>query len=250
MLGGVTAMNLQLLTHLTDGGTVKRLFSALLTFVIPIVLVSPLSAADAPIVSKVPNGENKIALTFDDGPHPVHTERILEILDRYGVKATFFVIGENAENYPNLVEAEKRGGHEVANHTFAHSYLKNVPKDELEREIDRTRSIISDITESDPTLLRPPGGLFGKDLIDSVNASGIKIVLWSVDTRDWEHPSSATVVKRVLDTVKSGDIILMHDYIAGKSPTPEALETVIPTLLERGFKFVTVSELCASEDGS
>lgn len=243
-------MNLQLLTHLTDGGTVKRLFSALLTFVIPIVLVSPLSAADAPIVSKVPNGENKIALTFDDGPHPVHTERILEILDRYGVKATFFVIGENAENYPNLVEAEKRGGHEVANHTFAHSYLRNVPKDELEREIDRTRSIISDITESDPTLLRPPGGLFGKDLIDSVNASGIKIVLWSVDTRDWEHPSSATVVKRVLDTVKSGDIILMHDYIAGKSPTPESLETVIPTLLERGFKFVTVSELCASKDGS
>lgn len=242
-------MNLRLLMRLIERGTVKRLLSALFPFFVLIACGSPLSAAEAPIVSSVPNGENKIALTFDDGPHPVHTERILEILERYGVNATFFVIGENAESYPELVEAEKRGGHEVANHTFAHSYLKNVPRDELEMEIDRTRSIISDITESDPTLLRPPGGLFGKDLIDSVKTSGIKIVLWSVDTRDWEHPSSATVVKRVLDTVKSGDIILMHDYIAGKSPTPEALETVIPTLLERGFKFVTVSELCASEEG-
>lgn len=240
-------MNLPLLMPLTERRIAKRFLSAFLAVCVPTVLVSSLSAAEAPIVSKVPNGENMIALTFDDGPHPVHTEKILEILDRYGVKATFFVIGENAESYPELVEAEERSGHEVANHSFAHSYLKNVPKDELEREIDRTRSIISDITESDSTLLRPPGGLFGKDLIDSVKASGIKIVLWSVDTRDWEHPSSATVVKRVLDTVKSGDIILMHDYIAGKSPTPEALETVIPTLLDRGFKFVTVSELCASE---
>ncbi len=185
----------------------------------------------------------KIALTFDDGPHPKITPKILDILNKYSVKATFFVIGVNVKNYPKQIESILEQGHEIGNHTYSHKILKSMPKGEIEKEIFDAQRQISLICDYKPTLIRPPCGLYDESL--EIIAKGLesKIVLWAIDTHDWAHTSTSNMVKNVLKNIKDGDIILFHDYVSGEYNTPSALEILIPILLERGYEFVTVSEL-------
>ena len=194
------------------------------------------------------NKENMIALTFDDGPHPRQTYEILNILKKYDIKATFFVIGVNVKNYPNVLKAVAESGHEIGNHTFSHKYVKGENGEKIINDLTQCNKMIYEACGIMPTLFRAPGGL-----MDDISVSNrqvfaqYKIIYWSIDTKDWDHHSPTQIAQNVLTTIKSGDIILMHDYIGYNSPTAEALELIIPKLLERGYKFVTVSELISAK---
>lgn len=188
-------------------------------------------------------GEKRIALTFDDGPHPVYTEEILSILAEYDAKATFFCIGVNAERYPALVEKILSSGHEIGNHTYDHENLQKVNTTKVRSEIIGMENALLPVTEDLPTLLRPPGGAYSEAVCQAATALDYTVILWSVDTRDWAHTAVEEIVENVLTNTGPGDIVLFHDSIGGTSPTPEALRRILPVLVERGYHFCTVSEL-------
>lgn len=191
-------------------------------------------------------GENcgkKIALTFDDGPHPTQTRKILSILDRYGVKATFFMIGQNVENYPEAAKAVAESGNEIGNHTFSHRHLSKTDNEKLSEEIERCGEKIQSVCGYQTKLFRPPEGVVSETVQRCAGERGYSLILWSIDTRDWETKNAQRIVNEVLKNVQSGDIILMHDYIGKNTKTPEALEILLPKLLALGYEPVTVSEL-------
>lgn len=194
------------------------------------------------------NEQNKIALTFDDGPHPVYTPIILDILKEHGVRATFFIIGENAERYPDLVRRIQQEGHEIGNHTYLHKNLKEHSVNCICDEITHAEDAILRIAEQRTKLLRPPGGLYNQQVCDAARKLDYDIILWTVDTLDWTHPTSEEIAVTIESNIKCGDIILCHDFIGGDpSPTPDAIRLVIPRLLQRGYTFVSVSELIHSK---
>jgi len=190
-----------------------------------------------------PDADMKLALTFDDGPHPEYTDKILAILKKYGVRATFFVIGENVERYPDVVGRVIADGHELGNHTFSYANLSKLSYRKECEEIMSAENAVFEENEYRTRLLRPPGGLYNDSIFRIADRLDYTVILWTIDTRDWAHNKVENITKEVLGKAKSGDIILFHDYIAKKSPTPESLEKIIPELKRRGFSFVTVSEL-------
>lgn len=189
------------------------------------------------------NDNMAIALTFDDGPHPYYTPLILEILEEYHIKATFFMIGENVKYYPAAAEAVLKAGHEIGNHTNHHKGMRNLSDHEILREIEDCEDAIYSLSEYKPNLIRPPEGAMNDQVRRVVGALDYRIILWDVDTHDWAHTPPAEICRHVLEEIDAGDIILMHDFIGHNSPTPEALRLMIPELLARGYKFVTVGEL-------
>lgn len=195
------------------------------------------------IIWDVQTEEKVIALTFDDGPHPIYTAQILDILARFDAKATFFVLGEHAEKYPTIVLRENDEGHEIANHTFTHSY-KYTAK-ELERELLKTNDVIYGITGTYPVLFRPVGGSYDESVVNIAVENDYKVVLWSwhQDTEDWKRPGVRRIVNRVLTGTKPGDVILFHDAGGNRAQTVKALEEILPELQKQGYQFVTVSEL-------
>lgn len=204
-------------------------------------------AEDAKVYRKSETGSKKIALTFDDGPHPRLTPKILSVLREYDVKATFFVIGENAQWYSEAMRLLADSPHEIGNHTFSHRRLLGLSEDETLSEITSCKDILSNDFGIEVSLLRPPQGKLDKSLEERAGQMGYDIILWNIDTKDWAHTSAGEIASKVLGEVSGGDIILMHDYISGYSPTCDALRLIIPELLERGYEFVTVSELIRDE---
>lgn len=188
--------------------------------------------------------EKKLALTFDDGPDPVYTGKILDILKKYGVKATFFMIGRSIERYPDIARRVVAEGHEAANHTYSHCRMSGVTREALISEITKTQELLERLG-STSHLFRPPGGDYLSRNIETVSSLGYRYVLWSwrQDTKDWSRTDSAGVVSTVMTNLCGGDIILFHDGNSGKSPTPDALEELLPRLIGLGYEFVTVSEL-------
>ena len=198
--------------------------------------------ADAPVYRSCPNETKKIALTFDDGPHPTQTKRILDILDRYGVRATFFMIGVNVENYPDAAREVLSRGHEIGNHTYSHSHLQNMTAERLSQELFQCEEVLDRVLSYHPCLFRPPEGILSNAVNACAEQGDYSLVLWSVDTKDWETKEVSSILGKALEKIKPGDIVLMHDYVA-KSKTPEALEILLPRLLALGYEPVTVGEL-------
>lgn len=184
------------------------------------------------------NTKKRIALTFDDGPARGSTDRILDTLELYGQKATFFVIGERVDMYPEQVMRAYSLGCEIGNHTYTHPLLPNLTDDEIMEEINSTFDSLSRLG-IESNYYRPPGGSMGED--DRIlRLIARPCILWSVDTRDWESRDKDAVIEAVLSNVRDGDIVLMHDLYAS---TADAVEYLIPELLNRGFELVTISEL-------
>ncbi len=222
-------------------------FCAVLTAFLLIFASNASFYAASNVYSYRKNDDMKIALTFDDGPHPKYTPQILEILDRFDIRATFFLIGSCAKEHPDLVEEEVKKGHEIGNHTYSHLKLHHATQNALKDELTKTDSLLTQLSGQKITLFRPPEGYCSKS-IEAISADfGYRVILWNVDTRDWAHTPLSEIVANVKKNVKSGDILLFHDYIAKDSPTPAALEILIPYLLSEGYRFVTVSELLSCE---
>ena len=204
-------------------------------------------AGTSNVYHKIESSDKKIALTFDDGPHPRITPEILEILNEYGIKATFFVIGQNVVNYPETMKLVIESGCEIGNHTYSHKNFKNLGVSEIQDEFERCRQTLLDNFLVDPTLVRPPQGICTEDLCNVSEQMNYDIILWSIDTKDWAHTSAEDISRNILANAKSGDIILMHDYVSGKVGTCDALRIIIPELINRGFEFVTVGELIKNQ---
>lgn len=202
---------------------------------------------DIDIYRKNENNYMKIALTFDDGPHPRYTPQILDILDKYGIKATFFTIGVNAEYYPDVIEDVIKRGHEIGNHTYSHPHVSCLNSATLKNEVEKCESVIFGLTDYRTKLFRPPEGMIDADVRQVLRGLDYKVILWDIDTLDWANTPSEKIAKNVIENVSAGDIILMHDYVSYNSPTPRALELFIPELLKRGYRFVVVSELIGLE---
>ncbi len=209
--------------------------------------VLPVSADDTLIIKKNGVAEKHIALTFDDGPHGKYTDIILDILKENDVKATFFVIGENAAIYPEKVKRIHDEGHEIGNHTFKHVYISECSADRISKELKDTDDAIFAASGIRPKIFRPPGGCYNEKSISHVKKLGYDCILWSIDTRDWALPGTEKVISTVMNETAGGDIILFHDFNQKGSPTPEAVRKLIPMLKEKGYSFVTVSELLAIE---
>ena len=194
-----------------------------------------------------PNDRMEIALSFDDGPHPRLTPIILSILEEYGIKATFFMVGENVGYYPAAARAVAEAGHEIGNHTFSHRKFDRLNEEDLRWEIFSCEEAISTVSDVPVRFIRPPEGQMSDSMRRVIGELDYRVILWDVDTRDWAHTSPEDICRHILDTVQAGDIILMHDFIGYNSPTPAALRLVIPALLERGFHFVTVGALVEAD---
>lgn len=178
-----------------------------------------------------------VALTFDDGPHPVYTEKLLDGLKERDVKATFFLIGKSAQQYPDLVRRMAEEGHLIGNHTMNHVQLNRQTYEKALEEIRQSNQIIYQLTGRTPEYIRPPFGEWSEALSEEVNMTE---VLWDVDPYDWKTRNAATVVSRIRKNFHEGDIILLHD-VYGTS-VDAALE-VVDLLKAEGYEFVTVEEI-------
>lgn len=179
----------------------------------------------------------KVALTFDDGPHPVYTPQLLDGLNERGVHATFFVVGKNILGNEALLKRMETEGHLIGNHTYSHVKLSELDIARACAEVEKTNALICEVTGKEPEFIRPPFGEWKKAMECSFEMIP---VLWDVDPLDWTTKNTALVVERVLKDTKAGDIILLHDYY--QSSVDAALE-IVDALTERGYKFVTVDEL-------
>ena len=179
----------------------------------------------------------KVALTFDDGPHPVYTPQLLDGLKERGVHATFFVVGENIPGNEEILKRMDAEGHLIGNHTYNHVKLSDLDSARACAEVEKTNVLIQEATGKEPEFIRPPFGAWKKTMECSL---GMLPVLWDVDPLDWTTKNTALVVERVLKDTKPGDIILLHDYY--QSSVDAALE-IVDTLTQRGYEFVTVDEL-------
>ncbi|MGL5016870.1 MAG: polysaccharide deacetylase family protein [Luteolibacter sp.] len=193
--------------------------------------------------TRVPVSGNYIAITFDDGPHPQNTTRLLDILRARNIKATFYVIGRSVDLYPQVVRRTVAEGHEVGNHSQTHRLLSKLGDSELRQEMSRCSDAIARASGVKPRTMRPPyGGLLQRQR-ELVHAEfGYPTILWSVDPLDWKRPGAGVITSRILAGTNAGGIVLAHDLHA---QTVDAMPATLDGLLRRGFKFVTVSQLLA-----
>ncbi len=182
----------------------------------------------------------QIALTFDDGPHPVYTLPLLSILRRTHVPATFFVVGEQVEKYPGLVQLEVAEGNEVADHTYDHVNLTVIPPELVAYEVQRCNTVIAKATGAPVRFFRPPGGEYDGETVREVSRHGFITTLWTNDPGDFSRPPASVIEKRTLAHLENGGIILLHD---GIPQTLSALPAIIAEARRRGFQFVTISRL-------
>ena len=195
------------------------------------------------VFSQGSSNQPEIALTFDDGPSPLYTPQILNILHDNGVHATFFCIGEQVQNSPDLVQQEAAAGHVVANHSWDHPDLTTLTDDQVHAQLADTSNALQSADGQAPVFFRPPYGAINEDVQEQAATLGLQPILWNIDTLDWELPGSAAIVQTALDNASNGAVILMHDGGGDRSQTVAALPEIISGLKARGFQLVTINQL-------
>jgi peptidoglycan/xylan/chitin deacetylase (PgdA/CDA1 family) len=190
-----------------------------------------------------PRDSQAVALSFDDGPHPVFTHQILEILARYDARATFFPIGLSASGHGDVLAKAAAAGHEVGNHTWSHPYLPDLSAAGLREQIERTSDAVESATGSRPALTRPPYGSLTAEVLDKWTGFDERIVLWDVDSEDWARPGADAIARKTLKEIQPGSVVLMHDSGGDRSQTIQALPAIIEGCLERGYALATVPDL-------
>ena len=188
------------------------------------------------VYQPIDNGKKYVPLTFDDGPGK-YTKELVDLLIKNNVKASFFMVGQNIKNYKSSVKYAYDNGMEICNHSQNHKNLKNLSKEELEYEINSVDDMLEEITGQKPKYYRSPGGNQNDTVLSTIQKP---CILWNVDTRDWESRDTEKIISKTLKEVDDGDIILMHEIY---KTTLDAVEPIIIKLKEKGYNFVTVTEL-------
>ena len=189
------------------------------------------------------SGRREVALTFDDGPHPVYTSKILSILQHYRIRATFFMVGFMMNKYPHWAKMTSQLGNEIGSHTYDHFRLTSLPDDEVVYQIKQSVDAIVEITGQRPRFLRPPGGRYDQAVLRRIAEHKMAVGLWSYNSKDLDVTDPKKLYKNILDSVEPGSVILLHD---GSDATIAMLPTLIEELQSKGYSFVTMSEMLAN----
>jgi peptidoglycan/xylan/chitin deacetylase (PgdA/CDA1 family) len=191
-------------------------------------------------------GERVVALTFDDGPWPGQTNRILHILKQYNVRASFFMLGYLSKRNSALARQVADEGHLVGNHTIGHRTLTRLTTAAVDDQIERGEVAIAKSTGVTPAWFRPPGGHISAGVWSRVNHANLRVALWDVDPQDWRSPTPNQIAHNVVVNTRPGSIVLLHDGGGNRESTIRALPIIIRSLQSRGYKFVTLDELPGS----
>ena len=186
------------------------------------------------------SGRKVIYLTFDDGPTVKYTKRVLDLLDQYDAKATFFQVGENATAHPELARSVIERGHALGSHTWSHRDMRKLGPRELNRQITRTSAALHGITGRPVTCLRPPFGAVNARVRRAIRHQKLDLKLWDIDPRDWKKPGSAAIARRVVSRADPGDVSLMHDGGGNRSQSVRALERILRSLSKQRYDFETL----------
>jgi peptidoglycan-N-acetylglucosamine deacetylase len=198
------------------------------------------------VVWEVMTEKRVVAITFDDGPNPTYTPEILDLLKKYQAKATFFVIGAHVKAHSDIVKREAAEGHELANHTYYHPLqVKRLSTEQIKKELTLNQEAVHSAIGKNPTLFRPPGGYYDERIVNAAVEKGYTVVIWSWDlnTQDYRKQNIDKMVNKVVSNIHNGGIILLHDHGGNRNHTIKALERILPALKQKGYRFVTVSEL-------
>ena len=188
-----------------------------------------------------PPGAPVVYLTFDDGPDPRFTPPILDLLDAYQAKATFFVVGVSVEEYPALVASVVQRGHALGNHTYGHLNLRRASAERVQTELQRTTELMRGAAGMSPACMRPPQGSIDAGVRDVAAGLGLEPVLWHIDTEDWRGRGTASIVQRALD-VQPGAVVLLHDGGGNRTHTVEATALLLEALSAKGFRFESLPQ--------
>ena len=216
----------------------------LLPLAIP-VLMPEIGMAYSGVTYQLMGKEKIVALTFDDGPHPIYTPQILDILDQYQAKATFFMIGSRMEKYPDVVREVSARGHLIANHTYTHPYnLRTLSPEKLKWEVDQCQQNMQTIAGQNTYLFRPPRGILNQEIIKIVQDKGYTIVLWGICTFNRKAPTPEMMANRVIKQAHPGQIVLLHDGRTDfRWKDVMATRLIVENLSRQGYRFVTLEEL-------
>jgi len=216
----------------------------LLPLAIP-VLIPEIGMAYSGVTYQLMGKEKIVALTFDDGPHPIYTPQILDILDQYQAKATFFMIGNRMEQYPDIVRDVSARGHLIANHTYTHPYnLRTLSPEKLKWEVDQCQQNMQTIAGQNTYLFRPPRGILNQEIIKIVQDKGYTIVLWGICTFNRKAPTPEMMANRVIKQAHPGQIVLLHDGRTDfRWKDVVATRLIVASLSRQGYRFVTLEEL-------
>lgn len=235
--------------HFSWIGLSRTVFELALTLAVVILATRPPASYAMPwndqLVHSVPTKEKIVALTFDDGPHPTFTPQILQILNKYHTRATFFMIGERMVQYPDIVKDVVASENVIGNHTYTHPKdIQACTQAQLIRELDQCEQVIEQMTGKRTHIFRPPKGLVDGDVLLIAKEEGYRTILWTVSADHHDAPTPEMMAERVLKRVRPGAIILAHD---GTFPSRwrdvRATELIITALQKQGYRFVTIPEL-------
>jgi len=186
------------------------------------------------VVVNMDPGVNAVYLTFDDGPDPVNTVRVIDTLVEYGVQATFFFTGENIRRHGQVAKKAHEAGFSIGLHGYSHISMRELTEDEIIAELNETGDLLEAITGARSTIMRPPYGAIGDDEIRIISGQNLQIFLWSLDTLDWAQDNSNEILQNIKQYLRPGDIILMHAF-SGQARVPEILPSIIEFIRDEGF---------------
>jgi len=197
------------------------------------------------VITDVKTSRKAVSLTFDDGPNPKNTPVVLDILKKHNARATFFVTGMHAQQYPSLIQRMVLEGHEIGNHSYSHADFNHKSTEFILNEIRKTNEIIFMLTKKKPALFRPPGGYLSYDMVALVKQEKMTIAYWTYqqDSKDWRGVNASQIANHVIENIKPGQIIILHDGCANGLQTAKAVDVIISKLSNQGYEFSTMSDL-------